>query len=331
MGSPIPLLGTSLEDEDEGAPLPEIFGDERYHPWLPPLSPRAISIGTTRDGYLLRSEALPLEEPALRIMPRQKERELQYGSSGLIHALVTAAQDVALAYPGSVLSLGDLSAQGGGDIPWSVSHSAGRDADIAFLYMDRNGRPLEPADFITLNARGIGSDPRYRFDVARTWRVIRSLLTTPGIDVQWLFIYAPLRDMLLKYALSIDEPKDLLDRATEVLGQPGDGAPHNDHLHLRILCGDADLREGCQDMGRLPSFARPPETVVADRIQAVTGYLTDDDPERRARAAELLGLLGARPLEPRILALLSDPAPRVRAAAARGLEQLASTPGIRPP
>lgn len=293
-----------------------------FHPFLPPLHSEGRSVGTTRDGYLIQAARLPLEHPALRVMPRQYARGLFYGTTDLVAALVDAGEVVSMAHPGSVLSLGHLSGPFGGDIPYSVSHNAGRDADIAFFYQDKAGNPVLPDDFIELNSRGRSANKHVIFDTPRTWTLVRTLLLSPYVRVQWLFLSHPLRAALLEHARALEEPPTLIARAEELLGQPGDGRPHNDHLHLRVLCSDEDLAEGCQDMGRIPSGERDPQAVTLARIEAVASYLTHADPERRARAAELLGILRATTFWSEILEMLDDAAPRVRASAARGLELL---------
>jgi hypothetical protein len=39
------------------------------------------------------------------------------------------------------------------------------------------------------------------------------------------------------------------------LKQPGDSAPHNDHMHVRVYCAETDRQFGCQDLGPLDMLA----------------------------------------------------------------------------
>lgn len=314
--SPTPL---SPEQALERARRPVV---QPFHPFLPPNRVRGCSIGTTRDGYLVHGVALPLPHEGLRVMDRQLSRGLIFGTPGMVSALVEVAEVVRQAHPGSVLSLGHLSAPLGGDIPWSVSHNAGRDADIAFFYQDKSGQPVLPADFVELNHKGRSADGTVYFDAARTWTVVRTLLLSPDVQVQWLFISTPLRAALLEHARALEESPELIARAEEILGQPGDSRPHNDHLHLRILCSESDLMEGCQNTGRIPMGVRPDEPLVLARVQEVRGYLSHPEPEFRARAAELLGILRDVNSFGQLLRLLNDPQPRVKVGATRGLELL---------
>ena len=38
-------------------------------------------------------------------------------------------------------------------------------------------------------------------------------------------------------------------RMAQVLRQPRGALPHNDHLHVRIMCSEEDILEGCSDVG----------------------------------------------------------------------------------
>jgi penicillin-insensitive murein endopeptidase len=87
------------------------------------------------------------------------------------------------------------------------------------------------------------------FDVATNWLLVRALLEDPVVDVQYLFIASPLRQMLLDHAVALGEPPELVERASAVLVQPGDALPHDDHLHLRIYCPPGDRALGCFDRG----------------------------------------------------------------------------------
>ena len=88
-----------------------------------------------------------------------------------------------------------------------------------------------------------------RFDVARNWAMVRALVQDPRVDVQYLFCNSALRKHLLDHARRIREDPDVIERAAELLHQPGDSLPHDDHLHLRIFCAADDRAWGCVDRG----------------------------------------------------------------------------------
>ena len=87
------------------------------------------------------------------------------------------------------------------------------------------------------------------YDVRRNWALVRALLEEPGIEIQYLFIHARLRERLLAWAAEEGEDPALLERAEAILHQPGDSAPHDDHLHVRIFCAESDRALGCRDVG----------------------------------------------------------------------------------
>ena len=113
------------------------------------------------------------------------------------------------------LGIGDMSLRGGGDSVLHRSHENGRDLDLIYYAVDERGRPVAPVDsmprypFFDLRARepgpqehGVVFGPfstRF-FDVKRNWALVRALLEEPGIEIQYLFIHARLRERLLAYA-----------------------------------------------------------------------------------------------------------------------------------
>ena len=90
-----------------------------------------------------------------------------------------------------------------------------------------------------------------RFDVRRNWALVRALLSDPDIEVQYMFVHARLRKLLLDQGQREHDDEELLDRAEALLKQPGDALPHDDHLHLRIYCSPSDRALGCKDYGPL--------------------------------------------------------------------------------
>ena len=108
--------------------------------------------------------------------------------------------------------------------------------------------------FVTFGPDGLaavpGEDDEFvRFDVERNWLLIRTLLSSERVGVQWLFVSHPLEALLIDYALSRDEDLALVWTAENVLHQPGDSAPHDDHFHLRIACSAAEAVAGCEGGG----------------------------------------------------------------------------------
>lgn len=309
---------------EEGAPpapevdFPFLPGDDRE---------ASVSIGDTSHGRLVNGKELA-ESDALAILPRQKKRNLRWGTQGLVTAIEHAAKALHGA-TGTKLWVGNLGRERGGDIQWSVSHNSGRDADIAFCYQDAKGKPVDPPDLVPLNKDGLAKGFRIRFDAARTWKVIEALLTAPDVQVQYLFMSNPLRGMVLKYASDHGVSPALIQRAAEVVRQPGGAAAHNDHLHLRIFCEARDVTGGCVNTGTIPPRTK---TFAAEYSAAQTraaDLLSSDDAEVRAAAITRLVLLRTRDQTAAIASRLTDEHASVREASATALGDLhATTHGV---
>jgi penicillin-insensitive murein endopeptidase len=337
--APAPILDAILpvnpDPEDELERIERDFFrpvtfQEPWFPFLDDDDPRAsVSVGTVSNGHLVNAAALPLPGLSWRVLPRQHERGLVYGTQELISLLQYGA-DALYQKHQTPLWLGNIGRRGGGDIPWSVSHNSGRDADLAFCYTDPQGRPVDPPDLVQLDkdGRSVQYDGFYRLDVPRTWTLVRALLTWKGGQLQYIFISNPLRQKLLKYAADRREPLALQQRAAEVLAQPGGALPHDDHLHVRLFCSAAELAAGCQNLG-----AVPPELQHSDQVQRrlrqIAGRLKDPDDEQRARAIERLALARAWSYAPAIADALEDPHPRPRAAAAIALRTIGSPDHVK--
>src|SRR5689334_16639975 len=91
-------------------------------------SPR--SVGTPTDGALVGG--VPLEE-GTEVRLRWPDGA-RWALPHLVSLLERAARRVYGRYPGSVLLVGDLSRQAGGELLGHVSHENGRDADVGFYY-----------------------------------------------------------------------------------------------------------------------------------------------------------------------------------------------------
>ncbi len=294
------------------------------HPWLPGDEPTSVSVGSPQTGHLVRGVRVPGDQPVIRQLPTQAARGLDYGTDVTVRTLVRAAQAVAKEFPGTVTYLGNLSREGGGDIPWSSSHNSGRDADIAFHMLDTEGRPAVRGDLVELDDHGWAVDAEgvLQFDVARNWVMVNSLLTDPESQPQYLFVSNPLRGQLLAEAERRRAPRAVIADARRILRQPGGKPPHDDHLHLRIHCTRLDLAHGCRDSSPLREGAPKPDRVRPDRLAKTLGLLVSSVADIRRRAVWLLGLLGEPATARRVAQLLTDESAPVRARAAQSLVDL---------
>jgi penicillin-insensitive murein endopeptidase len=269
--------------------------------------PSGLSIGTTSDGRILDAAVLPHIGPHHEVLPFARPRRTNHGNAALVELITWAAARVAAAHPGSRLQVGNLSRRGGGPLEWSRSHRAGRDADLAFFVLQAgrptpgpNAFPRFGDDLRAAGWRGL------TLDVARTWTLVKALLTHPTIQVQWLFIATPLRRALLDHARG--EPADLLARAERALWQPTDSRSHDDHLHVRITCSRTERLEGCRNRGTLAPGVDGHDAAVAARIAELEKGLTDPSALMRLRVLAYLMRLDARTSAPRLARVgLKDP------------------------
>lgn len=248
----------------------------------------SISYGPSNHGTLMRPAMLPVRGEGYEIPTRWRRRGLRYGTDELVSFIVHTGRRVRATMPRSTLQVADLSPRRGGPSRWHRSHQTGRDVDLLFFVVNHKGRRVEPDDMIHFSADGSarlgdddasddaasdspdtpagdaagdaadgasgdsgGEQDALYFDVPRNWTLVRELIANPVADVQYIFIYDPLAQLMLDHARSIGEPDGLIAQAGELLRQPGDSAPHDDHMHVRIYCDATDRVVGCLDRGSL--------------------------------------------------------------------------------
>ncbi len=297
---------------------------EAYHPRIASRSSGSVSVGTVTAGYLARAAEIPAEGPHHRFLDKVAPRNTRFTTDELRAQVLCAAAGVAQAHPGHVLHLGNFSRRAGGDLPWSVSHNNGRDADLAFYARRPNGTIATPSHLYHFGRDLLASDSPEPmvFDVAANWTLVKGLLLCPHARMQRIFVARWLRRVMLDFARASKEPEDLLQQAARLLHQPRRAAAHNDHLHLRVACTADDLAEGCVMAGRAPHSATGRHPAVRRRLPRLRRALRSSRAATRAGAAYLLGLYEDRAATARLVALLDDPAADVRIRAAAALRWL---------
>lgn len=298
----------------------------RWHPKIGNGAKGSISIGTATDGYLVNQREMPLKSDFHMVLPKTIERKTYFGTDEIVEAVLDAAAAVNKSYPGSIMRIGNLSKGGGGDIEWSASHNSGRDADIAFYLTDNEGKQALPDDLVELDSNGVSksTDGEFRFDTKKNWIVVKSLLNNKNISVQWLFISAPLKRMLIAHARKIKEPKELIKRADMALNQPIGSKPHNDHLHVRIYCPKDDILDGCRNSGSDRPWANHFIKEYKKRVAELHSLLKSKDSETIKGAIHVLGKMGADASKKKIADFLNHPEKIVRVAALEALFEINS-------
>ena len=278
----------------------------------------AFSIGDTRDGYLINGQSLPAPSTILRQLPVQYERGITYGTHNLIAILTDTARAMQKKYPHTIMYLGNMGAREGGDIPYSVSHNSGRDADIAFYYTDEKGKFAHPQNLykITRGLKAFTKQGTLTFDLEKNTTLIETLLTHPKIHLQFIFLAKYIRTAVHKELIRRGASEDLLKRFEETVQAQ---AAHNDHFHIRIYCSNEDICAGCIDKSIIHEWQEDPlpkrDKCIQNHLKTLSSKKSDAD--HKAAALQRLALMGAAVEHgSKILKFLQDENPHVRAAAA---------------
>jgi penicillin-insensitive murein endopeptidase len=218
-------------------------------PSLPVALRRSRSLGLPWQGSLARAVKLK-PNSNLRYVPEYAPTEHFFGTWQLVQLLERAAQRVAVKLPGARLSVGELSAQSGGNLPGHASHENGRDVDVGFYMLDAQKQPYDAFAIANFDERGRGQKPNegLAFDVRRNWELIARLVSDGDARVQYVFVAQGLRTLLLQEGKRQGAAKAVLERTARVLVPPRERHPHGNHFHVRIYCGPEE-RPKCSDQG----------------------------------------------------------------------------------
>lgn len=254
---------------------------------------QTISVGTANHGYLHEPVSLPDRGQGYR---RERPGEdTRYGTPTLIGAIERAAQAVANAFPGGPpLRVGDLSSPHGGTHSRHRTHRTGRDADLLFFSRDAEGLAVRGDGWVPFDRFGLAVIGRrvFRFDEARNWYLVRSLVMDHRARVKWLFCSNDLKVRLLRYAARYERSSQAVLRATWVLHQSTRGDAHDDHFHLRVGCGSDERSLGCREQAPywpwMSDTARKEDTdasVAATDARLIYWLLTEEHVDERGDIA----------------------------------------------
>ena len=140
---------------DSKALMPALGSKAPPFPYLPG-EDEAVSrsLGTSSDGHLVAGKTLVLPLPYVAMLDEQSRRDLNHTTDRVLGILDRASAFVAGRHPGAVVYLGNMGRKGGGDIPYSISHNSGRDADIAFMVKGEDGLPAVMPTLLPRTSRG---------------------------------------------------------------------------------------------------------------------------------------------------------------------------------
>jgi penicillin-insensitive murein endopeptidase len=232
------------------APLLGCFGTPT--PLAPGLSG---SVGWPHHG--VQTDAVELPDSGVGFTRYRVRGGHYWGQPELVLGIQEAAARVDAELPGGEpLVVGDLSARFGGKIERHFSHRSGRDVDLLWYLTSLDGTPVRNTAFIPLSgARPAWLSPHgfVTLDSARQWALIKALLSSPYLEVQFLYCSRSVEELLLEHARAHGEDPAVLQRAADVMLEPTDSLPHDDHLHLRMACSPQRSVAGCEGGG--PSWS----------------------------------------------------------------------------
>jgi penicillin-insensitive murein endopeptidase len=233
-------------------------------------------------GVLYEGVELPRDAVGIHWL---RGNDRHWAAPRFVASLERAAATVAEERPGPPLVVGDLSAPHGGQLPEHMSHRTGHDVDLLLFVSTLSGAPVTSPGFVRFDTDGLAWDElhqRYlRFDIARTWLLVKALVEDNDARIEWIFLSKPLQGMLTEWARARGEPAETILRAEHLLLQPGPPAEeHDDHLHVRTGCDLAEIAQGCEPTGPVRPWIR-----AANR--AASAALADDSEDDEALAIEL--------------------------------------------
>ena len=190
-----------------------------------PVNALTISVGEPFRGHLINGVQFPSQLHGYKLSDENRS----FTTPEVVGALLEADEKFKTRYPDSCdVVLGDFSGKGGGRLKGHKSHQNGRDVDIGLF--EKDNIPLE-----CLVRMNLG-----RLDVAKTWCMIRSLLSTQC--VQRIFLDRSIQVRLYRHALSEGaNPEDLSEIFANAGGRAKPGCiiqhvpGHRNHMHVRFF------------------------------------------------------------------------------------------------
>lgn len=213
------------------------------------------SYGRPSGGWLVGSVRLADRGRGWRVLRDDTRGGQHWGTARIVSMVEQVARAVSGTSPQAIpLTVGDLSAMHGGQIPHHASHRVGRDVDLLFFARDAaTEAPLLTPEFVRYDREGnsVRWPVALRFDTARNWALVEAIVQAREVGVTRIFVASWIERLLLAHARQTGRPSWLVERAERLMHQPGDSAPHDDHFHVRIACTPDERALGCVDGGPL--------------------------------------------------------------------------------
>ncbi|MCO4762281.1 MAG: penicillin-insensitive murein endopeptidase [Myxococcales bacterium] len=313
--------------------------------WTPPKGPLTIahakrllrrpsgsmSLGVTSRGRLLRARKIKAKGRHYRFFPHISERQTFWGTDEMQQFITRVSTAVARKHRGAEMRIGNVSLHHGGRSPWHRSHQVGRDVDICFYARDRQGKPVKMDNFRKFRRTGFSRDGQLVFDDARNLDVALAMLAQTETPVQWVFVARWLKRRMLKVAEKRGLPEETMTQLSQLLRQPGDSAPHDDHFHVRLFCSLQDRKYGCLDRGPKRAWVDRFEDAFGAHVERLVEASALSSDGVRLKAVKLLTRIEARDAGPAFVARLADSNAKVQQAALGaivGLRPTETAPGV---
>lgn len=180
----------------------------------------SLSIGAPGGGAVMNAVELT---PGPRIL--RAPGSISWGTEETIAAVNAVVDVVHALYPDTPpIFVGDIGHPKGGQLKRHESHQAGRDVDFGFYYKGGTAQWYVPGTAANL-------------DLPRNWALVRALLVCT--DVEAILLDTRIQRLLYRYALSISEDKEWLDRVFQFVKGSRDAiirhVPlHRTHYHVRF-------------------------------------------------------------------------------------------------
>lgn len=202
------------------------------------------SIGNLSSGQLLNPAELP-KPSGVGYAISHPDRDTNFGADRLVYGLMQLGLTMRERLgdePHHRVVINEISDRDGGKQERHINHQMGLDVDICLYATDKTGNPKK-AQWVTFDAQGLSPNKSLKFDAERNWTLVDEILSNETFgEIRAIFISEPLKNQLLKHAMSLQEKAEgaeakrlnkNIQLAIKLLRQPT-SSPHDNHFHLSL-------------------------------------------------------------------------------------------------